>query len=105
MTDLSTHVLDTAQGRPAAGLGVAVEMLVDGQWRQVSEAVTDEQGRVAELASDLDSGVYRLVFDTGHYGNPFYPHVPVVVNIEETQGHYHVPLLLSTYGYSTYRGS
>ena len=92
---LSTHVLDTAAGRPASG--VAIELLQDGV--AVTSAETDADGR-ARLADDLRPGTYRLVF---HPPSPFFTRVELQVELEA--GHYHVPLLVSPYGCSSYRGS
>jgi len=102
MATLSTHVLDIAQGRPAPGL--RVELLFGGG--QVAAGVTDADGRVAPLGGDLEAGSYALRFDTGGYLGPdaFYPEVVVTFAVGADE-HYHVPLLLSPYGYSTYRGS
>jgi 5-hydroxyisourate hydrolase len=92
---ISTHVLDLERGRPASG--VRVEL-----WREdlVTAAETDSDGRIAELGSDLDPGVYRLLFRPQ---SPFFRGIGVEVELEE--GHYHVPLLVSSYGCTTYRGS
>ena len=101
MSTLSTHVLDTARGRPAAGVPVRLERADGGP--PLAEAVTGEDGRVAALGpADLAAGAYRVVFDTGAYfaqagQRAFYPEV--------ADGHYHVPLVLSPFGYATYRGS
>ena len=105
MTGLSTHVLDTVSGQPGAGVQVTLERSFDGGWQHVGEGVTDEDGRVASLGVALGSGIYRLVFATGDAGNPFFPEVHVIVDLDDSRDHYHVPLLLSTYGYTTYRGS
>ena len=94
-TSLSTHVLDTAAGRPAAG--VRVELLRDGS--PVSEAATDEDGR-ARLANGLEPGTYRLVF---HPPSPFFTRIELQVELGD--GHHHVPLLVSPYGCASYRGS
>jgi 5-hydroxyisourate hydrolase len=96
MPSLSTHVLDTGQGRPAAG--VEVEL-----WRgdeRVASATTDADGRVQELATGLEPGSYRLVFRPP---SPFFTRVELEVSLEE--GHYHVPLLVSPYSCASYRGS
>lgn len=100
MTAVSTHVLDTAVGAPAAGVPVTLLRAHDGGWQRVGHAVTDEDGRVGDLPAVSD-GLHRLVFVTG---TPFFPSVTVefVAGGEE---HLHVPLLLSPYGYSVYRGS
>jgi 5-hydroxyisourate hydrolase len=103
MATLSTHVLDTALGRPAAG--VPVELL-DASGSRMAQAVTDGNGRVASLGDDLPAGQYTLRFDlAAHQPDGFYPEVAVTFTVAEAESHYHVPLLLSPYGYSTYRGS
>ena len=95
MTSLSTHVLDTGRGAPAAGVRVE---LFRGE-EQVGSASTDADGRVQELAGGLEPGEYRLVF---HPPSPFFPRVELTVRLDE--GHHHVPLLVSPYGCTTYRG-
>lgn len=105
MTSLSTHVLDTGSGLPAADLEVVVEKLIDGDWVGYGEGTTDVNGRIVTLGKGLRTGTYRLRFDTGAYGNPFYPEVVISVSLDEEEDHYHVPLLLSPYGFTTYRGS
>jgi 5-hydroxyisourate hydrolase len=109
---ISTHVLDTARGRPAAGIAVTLECVEpDGGWREVGRGVTDADGRVAALlpGGSPAAGDYRLRFATGEYFRAseeiaFYPEVVVYVRLA-AGGKYHLPLLLSPYGYSTYRGS
>jgi 5-hydroxyisourate hydrolase len=98
---ITTHVLDTAKGRPAVGMRV---MLVKGD-HLVFDGVTDDDGR-ARLAEHAEPDTYRLTFDTGSY-NPagFFPEATIVFRIDHEERHYHVPLLLSPFGYSTYRGS
>lgn len=103
MSTLSTHVLDTARGRPAAGIEVRLETR-SGDVLGTSR--TDDDGRVGALGPGaLDPGDYVLRFDTGGYQDGFYPEVVVVFTVADPAEHYHVPLLLSPYGYSTYRGS
>jgi 5-hydroxyisourate hydrolase len=99
---ITTHVLDTARGRPASGVPVRLER--DGE--TLADLATDADGR-ALLAEHATTGRYRLVFDTGAYldGGGFYPEVSVVFEVTEPAAHHHVPLLLSPFGYSTYRGS
>jgi 5-hydroxyisourate hydrolase len=99
---LSTHVLDTARGRPAAG--VTIELRRDGE--PVASVVTDEDGR-ARLGDDLEAGEYELVFAVGDYFGeaPFLDRVPVRFRIRDAAAHYHVPLLVSPWSYSTYRCS
>jgi 5-hydroxyisourate hydrolase len=95
---LSTHVLDTAAGRPASGVPVSL-LGPDGE--PLADAVTDDDGRVGSLGGELATGQYRLRFSVD---GPFYPEVVVAFRITADE-HHHVPLLLSPYGYSTYRGS
>jgi len=101
MAGITTHVLDTATGRPAAGMRVTLTL----NNQIVFEGTTDADGR-ARLAGHAERGVYRLTFDTGaHNPQGFFPEATIVFRIEDTASHYHVPLLLSPFGYSTYRGS
>jgi 5-hydroxyisourate hydrolase len=108
---LTTHVLDVARGVPAAGLRVRLEKQIIGAWKPLAEGQTNADGRCADLLkpSQLPPGVYRLSFDTGGYfaatgQKGFYPFVEVVFEVSDAR-HHHVPLLLSPFGYSTYRGS
>lgn len=105
MTTLSTHVLDTSTGEPAGGMRVHLSRAgTDGGWERLGEFTTDDDGRVAAFG-DLSGGTHRLGFETGEHGNEFYPFVAVVFEVDAGRPHYHVPLLLSPYGYTTYRGS
>jgi 5-hydroxyisourate hydrolase len=104
---LSTHVLDAVTGAPAVGVTVT---LTDAQHTPLATASTDEDGRIAALADNLPAGLYRLHFHTGTYfaqrGVPtFYPEIVVAFTIAGSAAAYHVPVLLSPYAYSTYRGS
>jgi 5-hydroxyisourate hydrolase len=109
MSSITTHVLDTTRGRPAAGIPVTLDVQVsDQEWNQLGKAVTDADGRIRNLlgaGARLVPGVYRLTFDVESYQPAFYPHVVVVFRVEDPSEHYHVPLLLSKFGYTTYRGS
>jgi 5-hydroxyisourate hydrolase len=114
MSGISTHILDTARGRPAAGVLVILESAGEiGSWAELARAKTDVDGRIKSLlpnAATLRAGDYRLRFATRPYfessGQPvFYPEVLVHVRIDDPAGHYHIPLLMSPFGYSTYRGS
>lgn len=96
---LSTHVLDTSVGRPAAGVRVRLE-LHDAGWRTIADGTTDSDGRIAGWDT-AETGTYRLVFEVN---GEFYPEVTVTFRVAD-DSHYHVPLLLSPFGYSTYRGS
>jgi 5-hydroxyisourate hydrolase len=107
---ISTHVLDTMRGTPAAGLDVALHRREpDGDWKEVAKATTDADGRVRQLTDDeLEAAEYRLEFDTRPYFersglNPFYPSIAVVFNFDG--GRLHVPVLLSAFGYTTYKGT
>jgi 5-hydroxyisourate hydrolase len=103
MAGITTHVLDTARGKPAAGVPITLffgrDVLFDG--------VTDADGRARVLDPDrMKTGVYRIVFDTGAYNaGGFFPEATIVFRVDDVAQHYHVPLLLSPFGYSTYRGS
>jgi 5-hydroxyisourate hydrolase len=104
---ISTHVLDAVTGRPAAGLELTLGRRDDGHWQDLARRVTDAGGRVGDLAATAGPGTYRIVFDTGAYlpADAFYPEVVVVFRVTSPDAHYHVPLLLSPFAYSTYRGS
>jgi len=107
MSAITTHVLDTAAGRPAAGIPVLLEHLTPQGWQPIGRGVTDADGRLRTLLPDgypLTAGDYRIMFDT-HDRSSFYPSVTVQFAIQDPAQHYHVPLLLSPFGYSTYRGS
>jgi 5-hydroxyisourate hydrolase len=118
MSSISSHALDTALGLPARGLRARLQLLelVEGtqHWTTLAEVVTDENGRIPRFLPDgalLRTGTYRVCFDTKTYlettGRPvFYPQIDVVFAVDGSgEEHYHVPLLLSPFGYSTYRGS
>lgn len=111
MSAVTTHVLDTARGRPGTEIAVTLEAL-DGPHRTlIAEGRTDGDGRIAALGPEqLASGDYQLTFDTGEYfartgTETFYPLVQVRFRLADPEQHYHVPLLLSPFSYSTYRGS
>ncbi|MET0901303.1 MAG: hydroxyisourate hydrolase [Mycobacterium sp.] len=107
MTHVSTHVLNAVTGRPAAGVAVT---LTDRDGALLAQATTDDDGRVSSLTDETLSGVYRLTFDTASYFAAqaivgFYPEVIIAFEITDAATKYHVPVLLSPYAYSTYRGS
>ena len=104
MTSVSTHVLDTGTGTPGVGVEVTIERSIDGGWQHVGQGVTDVNGRITMLAAAVTTGIYRLVFATGA-ASSFFPQVDIVVALDEEQDHYHIPLLISPYGYTTYRGT
>src|SRR5262249_54090492 len=112
MSAITTHVLDTSRGGPAAGIAVVLERRDSrGDWMRVGQGETDRDGRLRDLMPDaveLDAGVYRLMFDTRRYFSAqsiatLYPAVVIVFEVIGGEKHYHVPLLLSPFGYSTYR--
>lgn len=114
MSTLSTHVLDTQSGRPAAGVPITLETQTpSGEWRELARGTTNTDGRVRDFlpaGTKLAPGLYRMTFHTGEYFRTnnlkgFYPYVPVVFELASAEEHYHVPLLLSPFGFSTYRGS
>lgn len=113
MSGISTHILDIARGRPASGVPVLLEIQVESGWREIGRGLTDEDGRARHLlpaGSALTPGIYRLTFTTEVYFRAegiegFYPEAAIVFHVRDASQHYHVPLLLSPYGYSTYRGS
>lgn len=114
MAQLSTHVLDTTRGRPAAGVAVRLEKVgADGSARAVASGTTNDDGRIPKLAPEpggLEKGVYRIHFETGAYFTAlgvqgFYPSVAITFEVREPSQHHHVPLLLNPFGFSTYRGS
>lgn len=108
---LSSHVLDGSRGRPAAGVSVRWDRLADDGWETVAKAATDADGRVTDWGGASPAlGIHRVVFDSGEYFAAqqvatFYPEVVVVFEVTDPDQHHHVPLLLSPFAYSTYRGS
>ena len=114
MNGITTHILDTARGRPAAGVAVTLDRFDDSVgWHSVGQADTDDDGRVRTWTPDsgtLESGLFRLTFNTGRYFEAngvrgFYPVVIIVFHVDAGEAHYHVPVLLNPFGYTTYRGS
>jgi 5-hydroxyisourate hydrolase len=113
VSGLSTHVLDTARGRPAAGVTVRLERRTPAGWEPLSTSTTNADGRVGSLlpaGAALAAGVHRLSFELAAYFGEhgvvsFYPEATVVFEVREPGEHHHVPLLVSPFGYSTYRGS
>ena len=113
MSAITTHILDTSKGKPAANVPVFLDYQDEGEWKRVGSGTTDADGRVKELLGDqhtLVKGLYRLEFRVSDYFDAngtksFYPYVKIVFTIEDPSSHHHVPLLLNPFGYSTYRGS
>lgn len=112
MSQITTHVLDTSIGKPGEGIQIELQEHKEGEWQTLAEGVTNEDGRIADLLgkdSTLPPGIYRMVFHTSKYFSDknqkaFYP--VVIIHFQTMdESHYHVPLLLNPFGYSTYRGS
>jgi 5-hydroxyisourate hydrolase len=110
---ISTHILDTSLGRPAGGVPVSLAIMKDGVWSIVNQTVTDLDGRCKHLLLEkqaLEPGIYRLHFETAAYYRQnnlagLYPYVEIVFEATDGNTHYHIPLLLTANGYTTYRGS
>ena len=113
MSQITTHVLDTAIGKPAQGIDLTLSQLVNNKWKLLGGGTTNSDGRVGDLLDSsitLDAGRYKVLFVTEQYFqnqniSAFYPYAEIVFDIEGDGQHYHIPLLLSPFGYSTYRGS
>jgi 5-hydroxyisourate hydrolase len=113
MSHITTHVLDVSLGRPAANVPVILESRsTSGSWSEIARGSTDIDGRLKDLSASksLGAGTYRLTFETrAHFAthkiDALYPQVMIIFEVKNAQEHYHIPLLLSPYGYSTYRGS
>ncbi|MBU6157854.1 MAG: hydroxyisourate hydrolase [Bacteroidetes bacterium] len=112
MSQLTTHILDTTRGRPATNVSVTLFYHKNEHWEKVVTGITNQDGRIPGLIPAeqvLDHGTYKLLFETSAYFSnqgisSFYPFVEIVFTIDSSE-HYHVPLLLNPFGYSTYRGS
>jgi 5-hydroxyisourate hydrolase len=110
---ISTHILDTALGRPAAEVALALSIFHGDQWLLFSEDKTDADGRCRQLLPEgatLEAGLYRIRFDTAGYFETqrmagLYPYVEIAFEVRDSEQHYHIPLLLTANGYTTYRGS
>jgi len=113
MSQITTHVLDTAIGKPAEGIDLTLSQFINDEWKLLGGGTTNSDGRVADLLTDnkiLEAGRYKVLFVTENYFkkqkvDAFYPYADIVFDITGEGEHYHIPLLLSPFGYSTYRGS
>lgn len=111
VSHVTTHILDTASGKPAAGVSVQLEARRADGWTEIGRGMTDADGRVKDLGPEkLDAGDYRIEFATGEYferngTDSFFPFVSLAFSLRNPEQHYHVPLLISPFAYSTYRGS
>ncbi|MBF9222202.1 hydroxyisourate hydrolase [Hymenobacter ruricola] len=112
MSQITTHILDTTKGKPAANVTIALLQQVGDNWREIARGVTNSDGRIADLLlkeTQMEFGVYKMKFFTQEYFTQdgtanFYPFVEIIFEVATTE-HYHVPLLLNPFGYATYRGS
>ena len=112
MSQITTHILDTTKGKPAAGVTIALLQQAGDNWQEIARGITNSDGRILDLlpkAMQMELGVYKMKFYTQEYFAQdgtvnFYPFVEIVFNVAGNE-HYHVPLLLNPFGYSTYRGS
>jgi 5-hydroxyisourate hydrolase len=113
MSQITTHILDTTRGLPAQNVPISLFAKQGSGWEQLGSGVTNKDGRLPGLLAEdikLPAGIYRMHFETKVYFNAnneqgFYPYVDIVFELDDTGAHYHVPLLLTAFGYSTYRGS
>ncbi len=112
MSAITTHVLDTSKGKPASGIKIVLFKNEDEEWKTIAGGITNDDGRISDLLEKNvfpGAGIYKLKFDTKEYFEnnsieTFYPFVEIVFEIKDKE-HYHVPLLVNPFGYSTYRGS
>lgn len=112
MSQITTHILDTTKGKPASGVNIFLYAAHENEWKQIAQGITNTDGRIPDLLTKevlLESGIYKMKFETKPYFDQqgikaFYPFVEIVFSIDGHE-HYHIPLLLNPYGYSTYRGS
>lgn len=112
MSQLTTHILDTTKGKPAVGVPIILYQQQKNDWTELAKGITNADGRIPDLLSKdriLEIGTYKMKFETKSYFDKdhiasFYPYVEIVFDIT-TKEHYHIPLLLNPFGYSTYRGS
>jgi len=104
---ITTHVIDTATGEPAARIPVELDVFVSGHgWRDAGRGVTNTDGRVLDFGEDPVPGIYRLMFDVAvRIPDAFFPTISITFEVRDENSHYHVPLLLSPFGYTTYKGS
>lgn len=104
---ITTHVLDTSTGRPAERIPVELDVFISGHgWRDVGRGVTNRDGRILDFGEPAAAGVYRLMFDVGvHIADAFFPTISITFEVRDPTDDYHIPLLLSPFGYTIYRGS
>ncbi|NKX56735.1 hydroxyisourate hydrolase [Arthrobacter mobilis] len=111
VSHVTTHILDTGTGRPASGVKATLEAKSATGWQEIGSGVTDQDGRIKNLGPErIEAGTYRISFETGSYfreqgTETFFPSVELTFALKDPAEHYHVPLLISPFAYSTYRGS
>ena len=113
MSQITTHILDTTRGLPAQNVPISLYVQNENNWEKIGGGITNSDGRLPNLLADerkLPAGIYRMNFETNCYfaennETGFYPYVDIVFQLDDKGSHYHIPLLLSAFGYSTYRGS
>jgi 5-hydroxyisourate hydrolase len=113
MSSISTHILDTSIGKPAAGVSVTLSLRqADGSWTQLGSGITDKDGRLRDFPGSgaIIAGSYKFTFESGTYFrsrgvDTFFPQIEIIFAVADSNQHYHVPLLLGPYSYSAYRGS
>ncbi|WP_448547892.1 hydroxyisourate hydrolase [Thalassotalea fusca] len=113
MSQITTHILDTTRGLPAQAVPISLYAKQGDSWEKLAEGKTNDDGRIPDLLmaeQTLPAGTYRMHFETQAYFEAnneqgFYPYVDIVFDIDSSGSHYHIPLLLTAFGYSTYRGS
>ena len=111
-SQITTHILDTSRGKPASGITAKLYHFQHHVWEEIAADVTNLDGRIVDLLPEgirLENGIYKMHFDTekyfDHFNIPtFYPYIEIVFNLDSDE-HFHIPLLLSPFGYTTYRGS
>jgi len=112
MSPVTTHVLDTSSGKPAPEITIILYFFKEDNWDEIASGITNKDGRISDLfkkETSLEKGIYKMKFETGDYFKQrglknFYPQVEIIFEIDSDE-HYHIPLLLSPFGYTTYRGS
>jgi 5-hydroxyisourate hydrolase len=104
---ITTHVLDTARGAPASRIPAQLDIFITAQgWNQVGQALTGSDGRILDFGEPPAAGIYRIMFDVAAYmPHAFYPSIAITFEVHDPAEHYHLPLLLSPYGYTTYRAA
>ncbi len=112
MSQITSHILDTTKGKPVAGVRISLYQGSNDEWTEIARGMTNEDGRITDLIKTeepLQRGIYKMRFETKDYFDQYqvptlYPYVEIIIDIQTTE-HYHIPLLLNPFGYTTYKGS